>query len=85
MTDTDDILNCECGEWSGEPCQWQGPRSETVVVEFMPEQHRASHEACNNRGSYPANGAVRIRVEWSCADHMVRCDGDWCEQISALE
>jgi hypothetical protein len=38
-----EAIECECGTWSGERCQWSGPKSETVVVEWMPEQHRASH------------------------------------------
>ena len=33
------------------------------LVEYMPIAHRASHEAANNRGSYPANGAVRVLVD----------------------
>lgn len=73
------VVRCECGEWSGEACSWEGPRGETVIVEFMPEQHRASHAAAGNRGVYPANGARRIRVERSCADRIMEQDGDWAE------
>ena len=72
------VTRCQCGEWSGERCQWSGPESETVLVEFMPEEHRASHVAAGNRGVRPHNGARQIRVERSCAARMVREDGDWC-------
>jgi len=75
------MKNCECGEWSGEMCAWTGPEAELLTVEFMPDFLRESHSACNNRGLYPHNGAVRVRVERSCADRMVQHD-DWCEQVS---
>lgn len=74
-------VHCDCGEWSGERCQWNGPESETVVVEYMPEQHRSSHEAAGNSGLYPHNGARRIRVETSCADRIVEHDGEWAEVL----
>jgi len=38
-------VGCDCGRWSGEPCNWSGPKAETVVVEFMPEEFRATHAA----------------------------------------
>lgn len=78
-----DNVHCDCGEWSGEQCAWSGPRSETVVVEFMPAFLRASHEAAGNRGLYPANGAQRIRVARACAERMIEVDGDWCAQVSS--
>lgn len=73
----ENTVHCECGELYGERCEWDGPASETVIVEVMPEHLRASHEAAGNRGVYPHNGAVRLRVEQSCADRMVEHDGDW--------
>lgn len=76
------VIRCGCGEWSGEPCEWSGPRSETVVVEWMPDQHRSSHEAAGSRGSYPGNGAQRARVSVDCYEHMRAEDGDWIEQVS---
>jgi hypothetical protein len=72
-----EAIECECGTWSGERCQWSGPKSETVVVEWMPEQHRASHEAAGNAGAYPANGSRRLRVERSCAERILEDSGDW--------
>ena len=74
-------VKCQCGQWSGEPCQWSGPKSKTMVVEFMPEHLRASHEAAGNSGSYPGNGAVRVRVEASCAALMAKTDGQWCAVV----
>ena len=74
-------IHCECGKWSGEPCQWSGDKTQTVVVEFMPESLRASHAAANNRGVYPYNGAQRIRVEKSCADLMIEHDSEWVEIV----
>lgn len=70
-------MDCECGAWSGEACYWSGPIDETVVVEYMPEHLRASHLAAGDRGQWPQNGAVRIRVERSCAETMIGLDPDW--------
>lgn len=74
-------VRCACGEATGHRCAWSGPTSETVIVEWMPEHLRASHAAAGNRGVYPHNGARRIRVERTCADAMVRDDGEWCEIV----
>lgn len=73
-----DHVHCECGEFDGGSCEWWGPPRETVVVEYMPPEHRASHEAAGNAGVYPHNGAVRIRCERSCADRLahVWVDGE---------
>lgn len=79
----DPAVHCGCGEWSGERCEWTGPESETLVVEYMPEQHRASHAAAGTRGTYPHNGAVRIRVARACADSMIECDGEWCSEVAS--
>ena len=76
-----ETVRCACGEWSGHRCSWVGPESETVLIEYMPEQHRSSHTAAGNRGVYPANGARRVRVERSCADSMIDQDGEWCEIV----
>ncbi len=76
-----ETVRCACGAWSGHRCSWVGPESGTVLVEYMPEQHRASHAAAGNRGIYPHNGARRIRVERSCADQMIEHDGEWCSII----
>lgn len=74
---------CQCGEWSGDPCQWSGPASGMVTVEWMPEHLRASHEAAGNSGRYPANGARRIAVSRSCANAMIEHDGEWVRIVGA--
>lgn len=73
-TKTTKIVRCECGEATGEPCQWSGPVSETVVVEWMPVHLRAWHTAARNSGVYPLNGAIRIRCERSCAKLLAEAD-----------
>lgn len=72
---------CECGEWSSVACEWSGPIADTVVVEVMPVQHRASHAAAGNNGSYPHNGAKRLRVARSCAKDLLAADGEWCHEV----
>lgn len=75
---------CQCGEWMGEECAWTGPVSGIVVVEWMPEHLRASHEAAGNHGECPVNGAVRVAVERSCAETMLAEDGpEWANVINA--
>ncbi len=68
---------CGCGVWTGECCSWTGPASEMVVVEWMPPELRASHEAARNSGTYPANGSTHVAVERSCADLVTEADGEW--------
>jgi len=70
-------VHCECGDYTGERCEWTGSPDDTVVVEYMPMYLRASHEAARNVGRYPHNGAVRIRCERSCAESIVEHDADW--------
>lgn len=71
------LTHCECGDVYGVPCEWSGDEADTVVVEVMPECFRASHEAAGNSGAYPHNGALRIRVERSCADRLVETEAGW--------
>jgi hypothetical protein len=75
--------HCECGQATGERCEWSGPIDQTVLVEYMPEQYRASHEAAGNSGVYPHNGAVRIRCERSCADRLAHVweDGEQTDEL----
>jgi len=72
---------CQCGEVVGELCSWTGPRSETVVLEWMPPCFRGSVEAARNWGVYPENGAVRIRVARDCADLILETDADWAFEV----
>ena len=39
--------------------------------------------AAGNRGRYPANGSVRIRVTPECAIQMTDTDGEWCSVVAA--
>ena len=75
--------HCQCGEWSGERCAWSGPETETVTVEWMPEQYRGSHTAARNAGVYPANGARHLQVHRKCAASMIEHDGAWCSIVEA--
>jgi hypothetical protein len=71
---------CECGEWTGRRCDWTGPLSDMVVVEYMPECLRASCEAARNSGIHPHNGSARVAVCRECADDLLECEGspdDW--------
>lgn len=56
-----------------------------VVVEYMPEYLRASHEAANNRGEYPHNGAIRRTMLRSDADIEVECGEGWASIVSGAD
>jgi len=77
----EEIVRCQCAEAFGEICSWTGPRSETVVLERMPDHLRASHRAAGNRGVYPENGAVRIRVARDCAELILETDPSWAFEV----
>lgn len=79
----DSIEQCECGDLTGDRCDWTGPIADTVILEYMPEHLRASHVAAGNRGWYPHNGANRIRVAKSCADLLTHVweDGDMTSEL----
>lgn len=80
-------VHCECGEWTGERCAWTGPIDQTVLVEYMPEQYRASHTAAGNHGVYPHDGAVRVRVERSCAKLLLEDESEqeWARIVGDSE
>lgn len=70
------IVDCQCGRITGEACQWSGDVSETVEIEWMPRDLRATHEAAGGRGWYPADGSERLRVErTTCAPLIVETEG----------
>jgi hypothetical protein len=67
-----DKVRCECGEVFGERCQSDDLElSETVTIEWMPPHLRSSHEAAGNAGTYPSNGAVRLRCNPECAERII--------------
>lgn len=74
-------VQCDCGRVTGTRCAWSGPPSETVLVEWMPDYLRASHEAAGNSGSYPHNGAERIRMERSCAESIIADSDGWAATV----
>lgn len=77
---TGETIHCECGTITGVRCAWEGSEADTVTVEWMPEDIRASHEAAGNSGYYPNNGARRLTVERSCAESLV---DDWTSIVEA--
>lgn len=73
-------VHCECGTALGVRCEWAGPKAETVLVEWMPEQHRDSHTKARNAGTYPHNGAYRLRVERTiCASILT--EDEWGHEV----
>lgn len=67
---------CESGEATGEPCCWDGEPDELVTVEWMPEYLRESHRAAGGWGSYPHNGAQRLRCCPACAEMLQADEGE---------
>jgi len=78
-------VRCECGQWSGEPCDDVAPADTMVTIEVTPLWQRDSHAEAGNRGTYPANGALRIRVTCECAAWIIEADPNWARiAIGAL-
>lgn len=71
------VLGCECGAVSGDRHDYDLEESDDVVIlEWMPPQHRAAHEAAGNSGAYPHNGAIRLVTLRGCAEAIVADEGD---------
>lgn len=71
--------DCDCGLWSGKPCvitRWK-----TTVVYFLPPSHREGRTV-DDRGDFPKNGELRLRVAPECAARMVAAEGDWVEVVA---
>lgn len=66
---------CECGEWSGVPCEGRG---DLVTVEYVPEWQRVTAVAA---GGDRSRMAQRLRVTQTCAEHMIDCDGEWVREV----
>lgn len=79
MEKHEELCTCECGEITGERCNWTGPVKETVVVYWMPYYLRESHLAAGNSGCYPHNGSKRLRLELACYLRLMQCDSQWTE------
>ena len=75
------LLRCQCGEVTGTQCEQFRKRHEMLVVEWMPYEHRASHEAAGNRGEYPGNGALRLLCAADCAALLVENEEGWAHPV----
>lgn len=71
------MVSCQCGEIMGEMCEWVGPLTDAVVVEYMPACRRDSHTAAGNSGSWPHNGSTRLVMSRECAERAVEGDEEW--------
>ena len=74
-------VDCACGRITDAACPWRGPWRETVCVEYVPEWVRDSHRAAGNSGTYPANGAIRVRVQRQCAAEIQDWAGQWARIV----
>jgi hypothetical protein len=72
---------CECGKVMGEVCSWTGPASDMVIVEYMPEYLRSSHEAAGNKGIHPHNGSARFAASKGCAEFLVEPEDEWASIV----
>ena len=52
-----------------------------VIIETMPDCHRASHRAARNWGTYPANGATQEVMLREDAEQIVADDEDGYAEI----
>ena len=57
------------------------PIAGLVLVETMPENLRASHEAAGNAGHYPHNGAVREVMPAADADILIASGDEWARVV----
>lgn len=72
---------CACGRITGQGCDWRGPASEAVVVEWMPLYLRATHEAAGGAGVWPHDGSKRLSCSVDCAEGLL---DDWTEAVSGV-
>ena len=68
---------CECGEATGHACANQSNPGRRVLVDVVPESDRASHTAVGNKGVWPHNGAMRLRVSRACAKDLIDAAPEW--------
>lgn len=65
--------HCACGRATGERCSWSGPRSETVVIRYVPPYLRGTVRAAGTaRGC-----SERLRVHRECAELLCASEPDW--------
>ena len=71
---------CECGQITGVPCRAAPSLDPDAVVEFFPPWVRAAHvDAGKMLGSFPHNGAIRLRLRPECAGELEQAP--WCVAI----
>ena len=71
--------HCECGIATGERCSWSGPRSETVLVDYVPPYLRDTVRAAGTtRGC-----SERIRVHHECAELICASEPEWAEIVGS--
>lgn len=58
---------------------WTPAESTGIGLIGLPATGKSYHIASNNRGCYPHNGAIRIRVNPDCVEYVV--DDDWTFQV----
>lgn len=66
MATPTDVIQCECGESTGEQCAWAGCREETEVVEWLPPYLAGTAEAARSRYGLTR----RLRVHVDCAERL---------------
>jgi hypothetical protein len=70
---------CECGEATGVRCEYDGPASALVDLDYVPEYQRGTAKAA---GSW-AGLSTRLRVSPACATAIERFAPSWCERVEA--
>lgn len=60
------MVRCECGDVSGEDCDWVGPIDETVLIEL-------ARKAKSKRSTAPD----RARLRAACADRVISQNSAW--------
>lgn len=73
---TTKTYRCGCGAWMDEGCEWSGPASEMVVVEYTPDAVRETARASGRLDT----GMEFVAVCRDCWDHIQQqdaFDADW--------
>lgn len=75
-------VDCQCGDITGERCNWSGAREDTVVVIYVPPQDRGTVEALGGWGVGGTEVFDRsARVEISCGEAIVENGPKWHKVI----
>lgn len=71
---------CQCGDITGEQCQWSGPISETVVVEYVPRDLRGTAEAAGSWAGLSAQARVESGTCLDVVTHIYDDEGDMTDE-----